>query len=257
MSKKEIVPIIQRTYDKDKYRGLLRRPFAHRGVHMTEDCPENSMPAFEKAVEMGLGIELDIHLSRDEQLVVFHDDNLKRMAGANEYIKVLTYEQIKQYNLAKTEHKIPLLKQVLDLVKGKVPILIEIKSNNNMKKLVPALKQELEAYKGEVFIQSFNPLALRRCYKVMPQYLRGQLSTYFNGEQFNISWYTKFAVKRLFFKKHSHIDFVSYDVHNLPNKYVNKFNVPVLAWTIKTEEEYKIGKQNANNLIVDNVDLLK
>ena len=126
---KEIIPIIQRVYDKDKYRDLLRRPFAHRGVHSL--FPENSMPAFEDAIKLNLGIELDIHLTKDEQIVVFHDDNLKRMTGANEYIKMLTYEQIKQYKLNNTEHTIPLLRDVLNLVKGKVPILIEIKTNNN------------------------------------------------------------------------------------------------------------------------------
>ena len=255
--KKEVVPVVQRVYDKDKYRDLLRKPFAHRGVHMTEDCPENSMPAFEKAVEMGLGIELDIHLSRDEQLVVFHDDNLRRMTGANEYIKYLTYEQIQAYSLANTDCKIPLLSQVLDMVKGRVPVLIEIKSNNNMKKLVPKLKQLLDTYKGVVFIQSFDPFALRKCYKQIPNIIRGQLASFFTNKEFKLSWYKKAIIKRLILKSFSHIDFVSYDVRHLPNRYVSKFNVPVLAWTIRTEDEYKIGKQNANNLIVDNVDLLK
>lgn len=253
MNKKQIVPIIQRVYDKDKYRGLLRRPFAHRGVH--NEYPENSLPAFKQAIDMNLGIELDIHLTADNQLVVFHDDNLKRMTGANEYIKFLTYEQIEQYNLMETEYKIPLLKQVLDLVKGKVPILIEIKTNNNMKKLVPALKQELEGYKGEAFIQSFSPFALRRCYKVIPNILRGQLSSFFAHD--HLRFYKKIPIKKLFFKSFSHIDFVSYNLENLPNKYVNKMDVPVLAWTVRTEEDYKKAIQNANNVIVDNVDVLK
>ena len=172
--KKHFTPIIQRDFDKDKYRDLLRRPFAHRGVH--SEYPENSMPAFQSAIDLNLAIELDIHLTKDGQIVVFHDDNLKRMSGVDEYIKFLTYDQIKQYKLNDTEYEIPLLVDVLNLVKGKVPILIEIKTNNNMKKLVPALKQVLDGYKGTIFIQSFNPFALRRCYKLMPNVLRGQLS---------------------------------------------------------------------------------
>ncbi|MBO5909905.1 MAG: glycerophosphodiester phosphodiesterase, partial [Clostridia bacterium] len=175
--KKQIIPIIQRTYDKDKYRDLLRRPFAHRGVH--GEYPENSIPAFEKAVKMNLGIELDIHITKDNKLVVFHDDNLKRMTGEDEYIKFLTYEQIKSYKLKDGEYTIPLLNEVLKTVKGRVPILIEIKTNNDMKRLVPQLKQELESYEGAVFIQSFNPFVLRRCYKAMPNILRGQLSSFF------------------------------------------------------------------------------
>ena len=252
-SMKKQIPIIQRTYDKDKYRTLLRRPFAHRGLH--NQYPENSLPAFEKAIELRLGIELDIHLTSDNQLVVFHDDNLLRMTGANEFIKFLNYEQIKTYKLNDTDCTIPLLKDVLNIVKGQVPILIEIKTNNNMKKLVPILKQELEQYKGEVFIQSFNPFALRRCYKAMPNILRGQLSSFFAHDHLKL--YKKLPIKKLFFKNFAHIDFVSYNLENLPNKYVNKTDVPILAWTVKTEEDYKKAKLNANNMIVDNIDVLK
>ena len=250
--KKKIIPIIQRSYDKDKYRDLLRRPFAHRGVH--NEYPENSIPAFQSAMDLNLAIELDIHLTKDEQLVVFHDDNLRRMTGENEYIKFLTYEQIKEYKLNDTEYTIPLLSDVFDLVKGKVPILIEIKTNNNMKKLVPKLKQALDNYKGKVFIQSFNPFALRRCYKAMPNILRGQLSSFFVKD--HLKFYKKIPIKKLFFKNFSHIDFVSYNLENLPNKYVNKMDIPLLAWTVKTKEDYNKAKLNANNMIVDNVDVL-
>ena len=250
--KKKVIPLIQRTYDNDKYAVLLRRPFAHRGVH--DDVPENSLPAFQKAIELNLGIELDIHLTKDGQLVVFHDDNLVRMTGEDEFIKFLTYGELKAYKLNNTEYTIPLLTDVLNLVKGKVPILIEIKTNNDMKKLVPALKNLLDGYKGVTFIQSFNPFVLRRCYKAMPNIMRGQLSSFFAGERLN--FYKKIPIKRLFFKSFSHIDFVSYNIDNLPNKYVNKMDIPVLAWTVKTEEDYIKAKQNANNMIVDNIDVL-
>ena len=195
--KKQIVPIIQRTYDKDKYRDLLRRPFAHRGVH--SEYPENSMPAFEKAIDLNLGIELDIHLTQDNQLVVFHDDNLRRMTGVNDLVKLSTYDQLKQYKLDGTEYRIPLLSEVLELVKGKVPILIEIKTNNNMKKLVPKLKEVLDNYNGKTFIQSFNPFALRRCYKAMPNILRGQLSSFFVGD--HLKFYKKYLSRSCFLKR--------------------------------------------------------
>lgn len=251
--KKEFVPIIQRVYDKDKYRDLLRRPFAHRGVH--DIFPENSVPAFEKAIELNLGIELDIHLTKDDQLVVFHDDNLNRMTGRDEYIRLLSYNEIKSYKLLNSDCHIPLLTDVLSVVNGKVPILIEIKTNNNMKKLIPLLKSVLSGYKGSVFIQSFNPFVLRRCHKLMPQYLRGQLSSFFVND--HLKFYKKIPIKKLFFRKISHVDFVSYNIDNLPNKYVNKMDVPILAWTIKTEDDYIKSKQNANNIIVDNIDVLK
>ena len=235
------------------YRGLLESPFAHRGVH--DIYPENSIPAFEEAIKLGLGIELDIHLASDGKLVVFHDDNLQRMTGKNEYIKLLSYSQIRQYKLNNSQYGIPLLSDVLSLVNGKVPLLIEIKTNNNMKKLVPALKQELSNYKGEVFIQSFSPFALRRCYKLMPKILRGQLSSFFKDDK--LKFYKKIPVKKLILNKFAHVDFVSYNIKNLPNKYTSKLHIPLLAWTIKTQEDYDNAKKNAQNLIVDNVSLLK
>ena len=145
--------------------------------------------------------------------------------------------------------------ETLKLNIEQLPILIEIKTNNNMKKLVPALKNLIDEYKGKVFIQSFNPFALRRCYKVIPNVLRGQLSSFFEHD--HLRFYKKIPIKRLFFKNFSHIDFVSYNIANLPNKYVNKMDVPVLAWTIKTDEDYISAKQNANNMIVDNIQVLK
>ena len=96
--RKKIVPVIQRMYDNDKYRDLLNKPFAHRGVHSV--YPENSLPAFASAVELGLGIELDVHLSLDGKVVVFHDDTLKRMTGQDKFVKYLNYDEIKKIRLA-------------------------------------------------------------------------------------------------------------------------------------------------------------
>ena len=245
--------ITKHLFDSVAYRSLLQQPFVHRGVHNI--YPENSMPAFEQAINLNLGIELDIHLSNDGKLVVFHDDNLIRMTGVNEYIKLLPYSKISEYRLNNTEYGIPLLSDVLKLVDGKVPLLIEIKTNNNMKKLVPALKQELSNYSGEVFIQSFDPFALRRCYSEMPNILRGQLSSFFKKDK--LSWFKKGPIKKLWLNKFAHVNFVSYNIENLPNKYTTKLKVPLLAWTIKTQEDYDKAKKYANNAIVDNIDVLK
>ena len=251
MKKQE--PIVKHLFDSHFYRRLLEQPFAHRGVHNI--YPENSIPAFEEAINLGLGIELDIHLSADGKLVVFHDDNMRRMTGVNQYIKLLPYSTIREYKLNDTEYVIPLLSDVLTLVNGKVPLLIEIKTNNNMKKLVPALKKELTGYKGDVFIQSFDPFALRRCYKLMPNILRGQLSSFFKNDK--LKFYKKIPIKRLMLNKFAHVNFVSYNINNLPNKYTNKLDVPLLAWTIKNQEDYDNAKKYAHNLIADNIELLK
>lgn len=252
-SKKQgAVNICDRQYDQEKYKKLLSRYFAHRGVHLA--FPENSIPAFQSAIDMNLGIELDVHLSKDGEVVVFHDDNLFRMTGEKDYVRFKTLEELKQLKLNKTEYTIPTLKEVLDLVAEKTPILLEIKTENNTKKVCQKTIDVLKEYKGDVFVQSFNPFALRYFYKHEPKYLRGQLSSYFKSSSLNFA--KKVIIKKLRLKNFAHIDFVSYNIDDLPNKYVNNTTVPVLTWTIRTKEQFKKAKVVSNNLIIDNVDVI-
>lgn len=252
MKKKQIVNVCEREFDRAKYGGLLKRYFAHRGVH--DVYPENSLPAFKEAIERGFGIELDVHLTRDNKIVVFHDDNLFRMTGKKEYIRYLSLKELKAFKLKETDYTIPSLKETLELVAGKTPILLEIKTEFNTKKVCKYLIEELKSYNGEVFIQSFNPFALRYFYKHAPNYLRGQLSSFFAGKK--LGFLKRVVIKKLRLNRYAHVDFVSYNIHDLPNRYVNKTNTPVLTFTIKTKEDFIKGKTVSNNLIMDNVDLI-
>ena len=99
---------------------------AHRGLH-SAGKPENSLAAFGAAVRRGYAIELDVHLLSDGSVVVFHDDNLKRMCGADVEVKALTVRKMCKYRLGDTNERIPLLKDVLALVNGAVPLIIELK----------------------------------------------------------------------------------------------------------------------------------
>lgn len=246
---KEKVEICDRQFDNAKYGTLLKRYFAHRGVHNV--YPENSLPAFKEAINNNMAIELDVHLTKDNEIVVFHDDSLLRMTGVNDFVRFNTLSQLKELNLDGTEFKIPTLKEVLSLVAGKTPILIELKVEANTKRLCSKVIEELKDYKGDIFIQSFNPFALRYFYKHAPQYLRGQLSSFF--KQDNLSKIKKILISGLRFNKFAHVDFVAYNIKNLPNKYVNKTSVPVLSWSIKTREEYLKAKKASNNLIIDDI----
>lgn len=249
---KEEVAICDRQFDCVKYGALLKRYFAHRGVH--GEYPENSLPAFNEAIERKYAIELDVHLSKDNHLVVFHDDNLNRMTGINDFVKYKTLDEIKQLNLLDTSYKIPTLQEVLNLVAGKTPILLEIKTENNTKRICKAVIEELKDYNGDIFIQSFNPFVLRYFYKHASTYLRGQLSSFFTND--TLGWIKKTLIKSLRLNKFAHVDFVAYNIKNLPNKYVNKTKVPVLTWSIKTHEEYLKAKKVSNNLIIDDFDCL-
>ena len=106
---------------------LSTKPISHRGVHDNDKVPENSIEAFKLAIKKGYIIELDVHLLKDNEIVVFHDDNLLRMTGVNKKIKNTTYKELQELKLLDTRYKIPKLIDVLNLVDGKVPLLIELK----------------------------------------------------------------------------------------------------------------------------------
>ena len=115
-------------HKREKWQHLTGWDYAHRGLHDNEHgIPENSMAAFQRAVDKGYGIELDVHLTADNQLVVFHDDTLTRMCGINKKISGFLYSYLQQLRLLGTGEGIPLFKDVLALVDGKVPLIIELK----------------------------------------------------------------------------------------------------------------------------------
>ena len=158
---------------------LKNAQYAHRGLHDKPTVPENSLAAFERAVLSGYGIELDIHLMSDGKLAVIHDSSLKRTAGADVNIEDLTANELVKYYLEGTAEQIPTLKQVLSLVDGKVPLLIELKAQNNVKKLCAAATKELERYNGLWCMESFDPRCVLWFKKNRPDIIRGQLSQNF------------------------------------------------------------------------------
>ena len=140
---------------------LSRSLIAHRGYYNNKKgIPENSVLAFKKAIDNNYLIELDVRLTKDKKLVVFHDDNLKRVCGVNKKVKDLTYKELLKYNLFDTTLKVPLFSDVIKLVNGRVPILIETKYHNRYGVLEKILINELSNYRGLYAIQSFYPMSL-------------------------------------------------------------------------------------------------
>ena len=136
----------------------------------------------------------------------------------------------------------------MSLINGKVPILIEIKNINGVS-FEKELWELLKNYKGEYAIQSFNPLILEWFKLNAPQVKRGQLASFFKGEK-GLSFVKKFVLKRLKLAKRSEPNFISYKLEDLPNKYVKKFkDIPVLCWTVKSEEDVQRAKKVADNYI--------
>ena len=159
---------------------LRQYRYAHRGYHDKPVIPENSLPAFRRAVERGWGAELDVHLMKDGTLAVIHDSSLKRTTGADVMIEDLTREELENYRLEGTDERIPLFDEVLEIFEGKTPLIIELKTENgNHMALSEAVCRRLDSYRGYFCIESFDPFAVADVRKLRPEICRGQLAENF------------------------------------------------------------------------------
>ena len=136
---------------------------AHRGLHSANTI-ENTIPAFIKAMDKGYIIELDIHILKDNTIVVYHDFDLKRLTGVNKVIEKLTYPQLSKIKIKK-KYQIPTLKQVMNIINGKVPLLIEIKTVEKNIKFFEELIKLLDNYSGLFALQSINPFVIEWFYQ--------------------------------------------------------------------------------------------
>lgn len=227
---------------------------AHRGVYnINEGIPENSMLAFEKAIEKNYIIELDVHVLNDGKVVVFHDDNLKRMTGMDKNLNEMIYDEIRLLKLQKTDQKISLFEDVLKLIDGKVPILIELKYDTKCGLLEEKVVELLKKYKGIVAIESFNPFSILKIKKLDSRIIRGQLVSNFKNEKMNII--KKIILKNMMFNIITKPDFISCDIKMLPNKKIKKIrkNKIVIGWLVKNDKDMTKAKIYCDNIICENI----
>ncbi len=172
-------------------------PYAHRGLWNAQR-PENSMAAFRAAAEAGFGIELDVQLSADGEVMVFHDYTLDRVCGKAGKLSDLSAAELTHIPLNGVENEcIPTFKQVLEAVDGRVPLLVELKGESGNTALVPRVLEVLRDYKGAWCMESFNPLLLRAVKKQAPQAVIGLLSTDLIKEKRKGSGVLNFALSAL------------------------------------------------------------
>lgn len=235
---------------KIKESWIARKYIAHRGLH-NDTIIENTLLAFQKAVDLGYAIELDVHRIVDGNIVVFHDYNLKRLTGLDEAIENLDIESIKKLKLLNTNQTIPTLEEVLNLVHGKTPILIEIKSENFVGRLEESLWQILKKYEGEYAVQSFNPISVYWFKKNAPYVYRGQLSYNFKDEP-TLSKFKKGLLRKMRLNIFTKPHFIAYGASDLPIKHVNRKRGVVLAWTVTSQKEHNRIKSYCDNIIFEN-----
>ena len=173
-----VAPRITKKPDVSVLRGVR---YAHRGLHdNSSDAPENSMKAFQKAVDAGYGIEMDVQLTKDKIPVVFHDETLDRMCGVDGKVWEFTFEELQEFHLADSEERIPKFEDVLALVDGNVPLIVEYKLDVPSTEVCEIADPMLQSYKGVYCIESFHPYAVKWYRDHRPEVIRGQLSQDFS-----------------------------------------------------------------------------
>ena len=213
---------------------LTQKIIAHRGIYDNIQIPENTLLAFKEALKHNLPIELDIHLTKDNKLVVFHDYTLERMTNQKLTIELLQIKDLENITLLNCKEKIPTLKEVLNLVNGKVPLLIEVKCKTSEKTIIETLLNELNNYNGKVYIQSFNPKLVKILKRRKTRYKIGLL---INKNTNKKIW--KIINYPYLYIKYIKPDFISIHKSLIQKKYIQKYTnkIPILLWTINSNEE--------------------
>lgn len=205
-------------------------PIAHRGLHdLNRARWENTLSAFEAAASAGYAIECDVHLSADGKALVFHDGELQRVTGQKGDISDVTAEQAKSLRVGGTADYVPTLAETLALVAGRVPIVIELKGMPGRDDgLVKAVAADLSTYTGKAAIMSFDHHLIRLFGKDAPGVPAGLTA----------EGLTETALEAHFSMLAHDIDFVSYNVHHLENRFVNfvrdRLALPVISWTVRS-----------------------
>ena len=220
---------------------LRKHVYAHRGLH-GDGAPENSLEAFRRAKEAGYGVELDVHLLKDGELVVFHDKELMRMTGREGVVVDLTSSVLGDYHLNGTEYTIPTFREVLELFDGEVPLIVELKVVGNCPELCEKACHMLDDYNGPYCLESFDPRCVYWLKKNRPDLVRGQLTqNYFAGSKAKLPWYLKLLLQHQVLNFLTRPDFTAYrysDRKTISNFFCRKvWGIQGVTWTIKTKEE--------------------
>jgi glycerophosphoryl diester phosphodiesterase len=208
-------------------------PVAHRGYHdLNREVWENTLSAFSRAVEAGFAIECDVQLSADSVPVVFHDHDLERLCGIKGDIREKTAAELGLMSVGGTKDKVPTLKRMLDLVAGKVPLVIEIKGRQGEGEddgFAETVLDVLEGYQGKVALMSFDHHILRALKQAGCPYPLGLTAMGDKPEEF----FAHDEAMQL------GLDFISYHYPHLPNSFITAqraAGIPVITWTVRDEK---------------------
>ena len=223
---------------------LFAKPFAHRGLHGA-GIIENSRAAFRAAIEAGHGIELDVQGSGDGEAIVFHDYELGRLTESQGMLTDRSAAELAAIPLRGESEGLPTLAEVLALVDGRAPLLIEVKSpGRRVATLSGAVARALDPYIGPVAVMSFNPGVPRWFARHRPAVLRGLVVTEEGRPE-------RGRLKRRLSLLWSKADFLAYDIRDLPSRFAASSGLPVGTWTVRTEAQRATAAAHADQIIYE------
>lgn len=227
---------------------LRAQPFAHRGLHGGA-VVENSRAAWAGAIALGHGIECDVQAAADGTAFVFHDADLRRLAGRPERVAALAPAALDATRLTGSDETIPRLTEMLAIVAGQVPLLIEIKADGRrVAPLCRAVRDALDGYRGAAAVMAFNPLAGRWFARHAPGLTRGLVVSE-EGKQG-----LRGAAERWLSLWQARADFLAYDVRDLPSRFAGRFRargLPLLTWTVRSAAAEETAARYADQPIYE------
>jgi glycerophosphoryl diester phosphodiesterase len=237
---------------------LIARPIAHRGLHDGVSVIENTASAFRAAIEAGFAIETDLQITSDGEAVVHHDFALGRLTLGSRQLAAMTAVGLREVPFKNTADRIMTLGELLDLVAGRTPLLIELKSRfDGDLRLTRRAAAVLGPYKGPVALQSFDPAPLMALRALAPELPRGIVAErhYVDSEWRNLSAGQKRSLAFLTHGRRSRPHFVAYNVNDLPalGPWIARhiFRLPLLAWTVRTNAQRTCAQRYADQMIFE------
>ena len=240
---------------------LTARPIAHRGYHdATTRRLENTLPAAEAAIARNFAVECDLQLTADDKVVVFHDDTLDRLMRTSGSVERKTLAEIRAARFRDCDDTIPALEELLDLVDGRVPLVIELKSRfTGDRRLEAAAAAILAGYSGPAAVMSFDPASMAAMRRLAPSLPRGMLADNFT----EANWPALPLASRLAYRAMIAAPvvlpaFVAYNVRDLPASpplaLRHFFRLPLLAWTVHTQSDRATARAWADQIIFEGFD---
>ena len=237
---------------------LTARPIAHRGYHdRSAGRIENTLPAAEAAIARDFAIECDLQLTADGRVVVFHDDTLDRLTEATGAVGARTLAELRAIRLHDSDAGIPTLEELLDVVDGRVPLVIELKSQwTGDRRLEKAVAPILSDYSGPAAVMSFDPMSMVAMRRLAPALPRGMTADDFSQE-WPLPWPTRFALRHLLAAAIVWPHFVSFGIDALPANaplMLRHIGVPLICWTIRDAAAWEKARAYTDQITFEGFD---